>query len=1231
LHTNRPTSLSRAIRAFVLLILGVLRAANAEAQGSDAWVLTNNSLVLIDTANPSAAGTPVVITGLSAGDTLVGIDFRPINGYLYGLGYNNGAGTVQLYNISFRTGVATPIGVSGTFVAADGTTPVPIAGTGFGIDFNPVVDRLRVVNDAGQNFRMNPNTGAFVDGDLGGAAGSVVGLNMDGPINGAVAAVDAAAYTNNLIGPPHTTLYTLSAGANTLHIQNPPNGGTATSPSVVTLNGSPLDFTAANGFDIAPDASFSTTANGPSPGNGHAVLTVGGVTSLYTVNLTTGVAALLGPVGTGAIPIQGFAVHAVRIPSLCGAQGIALLGSTHLRSVNTGCGASGSGVPLALSGLVAGEALRAIDFRPQTGQLYGLGFNPANGSGSATLYLLDPATAAATIVGVAGGVANGAGSPISLAGAASFGFDFNPTVDRIRVVTANGLNFRLNPNDGTVVGGALDTAINGLPAGSTGLVGAAYTNSFGQSLTGGVTTLYTLDPVSDRLFIQNPANSGTQTAGVPVTENGSPLDFDNVVGFDIAPAIRVTASNAPAAGEAYAILGVRPGPFVNTISPLIMMIDLASGVARRVPVSWINEVWGGLAYGDSARDQTSTALTSSATPAAIGQPVTFTATIQPPTEVGVSVSPANATGTVAFTIAGVPIAGCQAQPVSGVTATCTTSYVVPGTVQVVASYGGDGIHRPSTSTGLTQTIAVAPSATSLTVTPSPAQVGQAVSLAATVTPAWATGTVTFRLNGSVLTTVGFSGAGTAVAGVNLPEGTHQIQASYGGDTNVAASQSATVTVSVAAAGPLTQHFAEGATGFMQTDVGIFNANVLSPALVNVKLLPEAGDPVTVQLALDPLERQSIDVNAVVRALLVPDQGFSILIESTQPVAATRQMAWGSPVYGSTLESGIASASATWYFAEGATNIFSLFYMVENPNAVPANVVLTHLLEGGAAPVTQSAVVPPLTRRTFFINDVPGLASAALSTTVSSDVPVVAERAMYLNTTARLWEGGAAGRGATALSTSWSFAEGATGFFHTYLLFGNPNSNAATVNVQYQLSSGQTLTKSYAVPARSRRTVDVNEEDAQLVSTSVGMRISSTRPIVAERAMWWGGNPWTEGSVSVGSTATGTVWAIGEAAEGGPAAESTFVQVSNATATEGALRFTVAYDDGTREQREYTLIGNARLTVRIADDFANAAGRKFSVLIESLTGGVPITVEYARYQSSTTFGDGGGAALATRVR
>jgi hypothetical protein len=780
-----------------------------------------------------------------------------------------------------------------------------------------------------------------------------------------------------------------------------------------------------------------------------------------------------------------------------------------------------------------------------------------------------------------------------------------------------------------VVGGALDPAINGLPAGSQGLVGAAYTNSFGQTLGGGVTTLYTLDPASNRLFIQNPANAGTQTAGVPVTVNGNPLDFENIVAFDIVPAIRVTASNAPATGAAHAVLGTLPRP--GQAAPARYMIDLTTGAARLLPGEFNGEVWIGLAVGDGPRNPTTLALSSSAPTAAVGQPVTFTALVLPPAEPGVSVSPSNATGTIAFTIAGAPVPGCGAQPISGMTATCTVSFGVPSSMQVVASFAGDSIHRGSTSTALTQTIVQTQSTISLTVAPNPAQLGDLITLTATVSPASATGSITFRMDGNFVEIKNVS-AGTASTAFRVQTaGAHQFQAAYHGAAVISPSDSATVTVMVAAVGPLTQHFAEGSTGFMQTDVGIFNADVVNAAAVNVKLLPEIGEPVQLEFTLDPLGRRSIDVNALVRERLVPDQGFSILVESTQPIAATRQMTWGRPVHGSTLESGIPNTSPTWYFAEGATNIFSLYYMIENPNATPANITLTHLREGGGAPVTQVDVVPPFTRRTFDINAVPGLASASLSTVVAADAPIVAERAMYLNTTNRLWEGGATGRGAVAPGRSWSFAEGATGFFHTYLCLGNPGESASDVAVTYQLSSGEMLTKWYTVAGKSRRTIDVNFEDAKLAAAEVGMTISSSEPIVAERAMWWGGLPWTEGSVSIGSMVTGTVWAIGEGAEGGATGESTFVQISNGALSPGSLRFTVAYDDGTHEQKDYELLGGGRLTVRVGMDFPNSVGRKFSVLVESLISNSPFTVEYARYQSPESFGDGGGAALATRIR
>jgi uncharacterized repeat protein (TIGR01451 family) len=428
----------------------------------------------------------------------------------------------------------------------------------------------------------------------------------------------------------------------------------------------------------------------------------------------------------------------------------------------------------------------------------------------------------------------------------------------------------------------------------------------------------------------------------------------------------------------------------------------------------------------------------------------------------------------------------------------------------------------------------------------------------------------------------------------------------------------------------TLHFAEGATGpFFHTDVGVLNASPTDAANVTFTVFPDGGAAVTpLTFTLPPLGRRSIDLNT-----LLGGRSGSTEIESDQPIGATRQMTWGIPAYGSTLESGIARTSATWYFAEGATNVYSLYYLLENPNATAANVTLTHFVERGPAPVVQSLTIPPSTRATVLVNDVPGLASVSVATLVAADVPLVAERAMYLNSTTRTWEAGTAASGAIAPSTTWSFAEGATGFFHTYLLLGNPSTTPASVSVTYKLPDGSPLSKVYTVPPLARLTVDLNNDDPMLSSTSVGMEVTSPVPIVAERAMWWQGYPWSEGSSAIGTTLAGSLWAIGEGTEGGPLQASTFVLVANESATPGTVRFTVAYDDGTSEQKDFALVANARLTVRIGEpaNFPNTSGKAFSVLVESVTTGMPITVEYARYQTSTLLLDSGGAALANRIR
>jgi hypothetical protein len=86
------------------------------------------------------------ITGLADGESLIGVDFRPSNGLLYGVGRIGAdpASLGQLYTIDVDSGLATAVG----------SRLIPLNGNAFGVDFNPVPDLLRIVSDLGQNIRV---------------------------------------------------------------------------------------------------------------------------------------------------------------------------------------------------------------------------------------------------------------------------------------------------------------------------------------------------------------------------------------------------------------------------------------------------------------------------------------------------------------------------------------------------------------------------------------------------------------------------------------------------------------------------------------------------------------------------------------------------------------------------------------------------------------------------------------------------------------------------------------------------------------------------------------------------------------------------------------------------------------------------------------------------------------------------------------------------------------------
>jgi hypothetical protein len=205
------------------------------------------------------------VKGLTGTDTaLIGIDFRVQDGKLYGVG--NGGG---VYTIDPETAQA-------TFVNA---LTVPLAGTVFGVDFNPAADRLRIISDTGQNLAHN----------VGGVTAANGALTYTVPPATPVPAlgVTAAAYTNNDLNQPNTgtTLFDLDTTMDQIVIQSPPATGI-----LVATGKLGVDAATGGGFDI-----YSQLANGVTVANfPFATLSANGEYRFYAINATTGQALSLG-------------------------------------------------------------------------------------------------------------------------------------------------------------------------------------------------------------------------------------------------------------------------------------------------------------------------------------------------------------------------------------------------------------------------------------------------------------------------------------------------------------------------------------------------------------------------------------------------------------------------------------------------------------------------------------------------------------------------------------------------------------------------------------------------------------------------------------------------------------------------------------------------------------------------------------------------------------------------
>lgn len=221
---------------------------------------SDQRLICFSDNSPAGAGEIGEISGLSGDTRLVGIDYRPATGELYGLGDRGG-----LYVLDTRDAGAT----------FKSQLNVALSGASFGIDFNPVVDRLRIVSDTGQNLRVNVTDGTTT-------TDTTLAITTPETATG----ITGVAYTNN-DGDANTgtTLYGIDTRLDQLVIQAPPNTGTINPTGKLTV-----DTTAAVGFDI-----YSRTLGGStSDVEAYATLTADGRSRLYRINLFTGRATARG-------------------------------------------------------------------------------------------------------------------------------------------------------------------------------------------------------------------------------------------------------------------------------------------------------------------------------------------------------------------------------------------------------------------------------------------------------------------------------------------------------------------------------------------------------------------------------------------------------------------------------------------------------------------------------------------------------------------------------------------------------------------------------------------------------------------------------------------------------------------------------------------------------------------------------------------------------------------------
>jgi hypothetical protein len=434
-----------------------------------------------------------------------------------------------------------------------------------------------------------------------------------------------------------------------------------------------------------------------------------------------------------------------------------------------------------------------------------------------------------------------------------------------------------------------------------------------------------------------------------------------------------------------------------------------------------------------------------------------------------------------------------------------------------------------------------------------------------------------------------------------------------------------------------RYLAEGAVNaFFSTRLALLNTGT-APTSVVLRFLGPDGATSSITETVPGRAHKTVILDAISN---VPSGDFSTIIESAVPLVVERTMTWDGAAFGGHAERAIEMPWKTWYLAEGSTaGPFDLFYLLQNPQTTSVDATIRFVRPSGLPPIEKTYRLAPLSRTTIAVDAVDAaLASTDVGAVVTATAPIVVERAMYLSRPGEPFAAGHSGAGNAAPYTEWLFAEGATGaFFDTFLLLLNPTNQQAACEVIYLTAAGPVYVKNYTLDPESRTTIWVDQEEIPgqgrvLADVAVAMWVRSLNgiPIVAERAMWWPEGDWREAHMSAGVLQPGRQWALADGEVGGPHAAETYVLIAN-MGDDGDVNVTLLFEDGSAASKAFTMTYNSRLNVPIGQEFPDASGRRFAILVESVGLRPNLVVERSTYWNANGIVWGAGTNVpGTRV-